>query len=220
MKGDLWAMFVFLGLIVATTAAALLAERFSISGRSRHAARRAKPTPIAGVRDGATAVVVGRVRFAGRSLEAPLSGRRVCHYAASCDDDTGCAYVYGDYCAVGRSVSERYALDFLVEDGSSTALVRVDSGASFDVTAHPVSRDASSDRVRAFLTRKGESGDSGAWSASEGVIEEGTVVSVYGIGEWEPDPSGDVRFAGYRDAPRRLVLRAPEGLHLYIREIR
>ena len=58
-------------------------------------------------------------------------------------------------------------------------------------------------------------------SASEGVLEEGDVVAVYGVGEWDRNPARGraANFAGYREAPRRLIMRARVGLRLYIRKI-
>ena len=187
----------------------------------RHAARRAPIKAVGELGDVAAAVIVGRVRFGRRSIEAPLSGRRVCYYDASCHhEDYG--NPYSNFPSHGP-IREKGGVDFLIEDFSGTALIRVDSGASFELTDHALLGRTTPERVCTFLERCGKpSGDLERWSPHESVLEEGTIVSVYGIGEWDPNPTSDckTRFAGYREAPRRLVMRAPEGLHLYVREVR
>jgi len=49
---------------------------------------------------------------------------------------------------------------------------------------------------------------------SEGVLEQGEIVAVLGVGSWQDDPDvAPSAGAGYRDtdAPRRLVMTSPEG---------
>ena len=178
-----------------------LVNRVSVGPSSRHPARWGRRSRISDLGDGATAVIVGKIRFARGSLEAPLSGRRVCYYDAGCHhEDSGYPYYEAP---APPAVRERRALDFVVEDDTGTALIRVDSGAAFKRAERMLPRNA--ERIRAFL---GQSDD--RWNAFESVLEEDAVVAVYGIGEWAPADNRTVPFAGYREAPRRLVMRARE----------
>lgn len=45
----------------------------------------------------------------------------------------------------------------------------------------------------------------------EGVLEEGEIVSVVGMGRWVADPDAPATGDAYRDAPKRLILEAPPG---------
>ncbi len=159
---------------------------------------------------------MGRVRLVGASIDAPFSGRRVCYYNARCFHQDN--HPYND--DPTPSVEEKRACDFRVEDGTGTALIRVDSGASFETMSTVVS-NVPEERTRAFLDRlRHHSDDHERWVPEEWVLEEGAIVSVYGVGEWEPDPAPGPRWQpmGYREAPRRLVMRAPDGLHLFVSE--
>jgi len=181
----------------------------------RHRVPRARRARVADVRDGAPTTIVGRVRFAGASTEAPLSGRRVCFYeAATSAADAGYPY----YTTALRTAPERHALDFLVEDDSGMALIRVDDSTYFDAPERLVPRKA--ERLHAFLDRRyGGANDLTGWLSFERVLEEGALVEVRGVGTWEPAADSAAPFAGYRDASRRLVMRAPAGLRLYIRKL-
>ncbi len=195
-----------------------LLARFSISDRSRRAAARASRTSIREVRDGRAALIVGRVRLAGASIEAPFSGRRVCYYAAGCSrQDADNPYLeYAPW-----PIGEEGACEFLIEDRSGRALIRVDSHASFELVTTSWVGNVPEERMRAFLDKLGhDSDDHERWKPREHVLEDGAVVAVYGVGEWEPDPAPDPRQpgVGYREAPRRLVMRAPKRLHLYVSE--
>ncbi|HKA86632.1 MAG TPA: hypothetical protein VKE22_03165 [Haliangiales bacterium] len=205
-----------LGFASAVVLVIALHARTGIAGRWRHAAKRASRTSICNVRDGRAAWIVGRVRLARTSLEAPFSGRRVCYYAASCRA--------ADIRCDGRPNGQVESCDFLVEDGSGTALIRVAPGASFELIGPGrVVANVPEERMRAFLGRvRINSGDPRDWNLPhERVLAEGDVVGVYGIGEWEADPAPEPESwagVGYREMPRRLVMRAPEGLRLFVSE--
>ena len=105
--------------------------------------------------------------------------------------------------------------DFVVEDGTGVALVRVDSGVEVIAGSNaPVTAD----RVRSFLEAHGRAGELEGWEAKERVLGAGQSVAVFGVGEWEVSPHGSPARDGtaYRDAPRRLVVRAPAGLRILI----
>jgi len=205
--------YVVVGFCAAIVLIMALYARFGVAGRWRHAARRASRTSICNVRDGRAAWIVGRVRLARTSLEAPFSKRRVCHYVASCGDAN-----------MDNGSAQTEACEFLVEDGSGTALIRVESGASFELIGPGrVVANVPEERMRAFLGRvRINSGDPRDWNLPhERVLAEGDVVGVYGIGEWEADPAPDPASwssVGYRESPRRLVMRAPEELCLFVSE--
>jgi hypothetical protein len=84
------------------------------------------------------------------------------------------------------------ACDFLVTDGTGTALVRVRDGGMPEVAM----------RAGAYVHTVSEEGDQ---RSHEAILEAGDTVVVFGTSSREVDSRTEP--VGYRDAPARLVLR-------------
>lgn len=170
--------------------------------------RRLPAMQIAALREGQLARVTGRVRFAARSLTAPLTERRCVLYAASASDGMN----------VGIDIVERVAIGFWLDDGSARAFIRV---AEFDCDVQPdyevragLLRDPPI-LAAEFLARHRKSSTIRAIVFRESVIEEGDWVVIGGVCRALPDP--DPRnAAGYRDSAIVHVLVAPPGGRLLI----
>lgn len=103
--------------------------------------------------------------------------------ALSIDDETGRAHVFAS---------------------RPTLVLRVDHEDQSDGLC------PASPRARALLAEHGISPEGRALWYREGILRVGERVSVLGHGRWEaePDPS-EVRSTGYREPPRRLILKEP-----------
>jgi len=119
------------------------------------------------------------------------------------------------------TIREDSACDFLVEDESGTALIRANTATSARLLKRAGWPGPTPERRRrAFLARHGCSDYCERWHPEEWVLEQGSVVAVFGVAAWELDPAPDVRSQtmGYREAPHLPVIRAPEGLPVLINE--
>jgi hypothetical protein len=144
-------------------------------------------TRISEAKSGELVKVVGRVRLLDAPLSAPTSGRPCALFHKVVIDPAAPAR---------RDVvsDDLQVRDFLVDDDSGSALVRVTAGAKLSVRWADRRSDTSpSDRP--------------AFDVYESVLEEGHPVAVLGLALWEPDPSPDARSPlSYREMPMRLVL--------------
>lgn len=164
----------------------LLGGRISFPDRRERAAKRAPHTAIGDVAAGATVKLRGTVRLAGEGLDAPFTGRRCCCYTI--EQIRRRTVDYGRE-SRGRAHDAR---NFFVEDETGRALVEV----------------GPETRIVAEARSVGDSPD--GFDLFEWALMEGSAVSVFGPARWErdPDPGDAARSAGYRDAPRLLVVGA------------
>lgn len=203
-------------LVVAVVLVALvLSWWFSEAAKIRRALRAARRVPIAEVREGEVVRVTGRVRGVSELLRAPLSGRPCVFFEVTVEE----------YRSSGKSgrwvriLREQEAMDFLVEDGTGKALVRADGMRVLAQRDHEQSSGTFNDatpELEAFLARHGEKSTGWIFNRRlryrEGIFEPGETVTVLGEAHWEQDPDPETAGTGYRDVPKRLVLRPrPQG---------
>ncbi|HEX8796535.1 MAG TPA: hypothetical protein VF765_36545 [Polyangiaceae bacterium] len=190
---------------------------FSERARTRRLLRSLKRSPIGSISEGPVKIA-GKLRLAGRSLRAPLSGRTCAVYDVEVIERRQVDQVI---------LQDRLACDFLVDDGTGTALVRVGDGRGGQLElaivhdakyASGLLKDATAELER-YLSTFGEK--STATFANrylryrEGAFEPGEHIVVCGLARREPDPEGAAERASYRDAPTRLVIEALAGkIHL------
>ena len=161
-------------------------------------------TAIASFRDRGKGKIRGRVELGGAALHAPLSGRRCACYEV--------VVLAGHGANPIEVFRERRLSDFFVVDETGRALIEVD-GAYVVMTAD-WSTPLRGDRLDAYVLHHGVAPSPGL-QLTEGVIEPGELIDVYGWGVREPDP--DPRHvATYRDRPTRLVLRTTRALPVLV----
>ncbi len=188
-----------------------------------HHIPRVTPRPIAEVREGRVARIIGRVA-AGHTLVAPLSGRRCVHYVVVVDRVAvmdRADWVLEDLGTwrgppPERLVSEESGVAFVVEDDSGRAIVDPEGAiTAMQQDWHRLSEvEAPGAAEREFLTRRGLSAH--IWrpmSFREAILAPGDRVAVQGVAVREPDPDHD---AGYRESATRLRMAARPGTLLYI----
>jgi len=188
---------------------------FSKNARIKRALRKVKAIPIAQVKDGAAAKVVGKLGCLGVPLRAPLTGRPCAYYEVVVEEHRR----RGKHSHWVTVIHERNLVDFLLRDQSGKALVKIataqvalvmdahfKSGTFND--AHPA--------LEAYLASHGQKSEGWLFNRNlryrEGVLEPEESVAVCGQARWEPDPEPDPGMAtGYRESPMRLLLGpAPE----------
>lgn len=177
--------------------------------------RAAPRVSVADATDGTLVRIVGTLRGAGTLVRAPISGRTCAAFHVIVEEGGGKNWL----CVA----EEREAHEFLVEDASGTALVRLrtkegDAAIVFDRSGFihdaPVA-------VGAFLAARGRRpvghlGLNHGLRYSEGVLAPGERVAVVGRARWIDDPNGIAtadRTADYRAPAQRrraLVLEASE----------
>jgi hypothetical protein len=195
---------------------------FSNDQRTKRALRRLRPTKIVETRDGGMVKLVGRVRFLSPPLEAPFSGRPCAQYRVIVEGVVRDRVARrGGFRGWSQAtlIHEERAVDFLLEDGTGCALVRMACAAvAVDMdynTNSGIFRDPS-ERVEALLARHGQKGNAEDFNrrlrCREGVLEENDEVAVLGRARYETDADpGAGTLGGYREDPRRLVIGAPPG---------
>jgi hypothetical protein len=191
-------------------------RRTSQLERARARARRAPERPVAALRAGDEARVVGHVEYAEPPLTAPLSGRRCCHYELR----------VGSLAAGTRLAThvERASQPFFLRDATGRVGVDPRDAALLDVVLDLrfIAREldaearfelervlhASGDpRALALLERRDE------LYFVEGAFEEGELVCAHGRAT-RSEPSG--AGLGYRDRASALALEAPPGGLLFL----
>lgn len=206
--------------LFAFTLVASLALRqafFSERARARRLLGRAERTPIASAPE-APVKIAGRLRLTGTSLRAPLSGRTCALYDVQVVEKGRVDKVI---------IEDRLACDFLVDDGTGTALVRAGGGGTGRPGGHlelAIVRDArytsgildaATPELERYLSTFGEKSfgvfTNRNLTYREGVFEPGERVVVYGRARREPDPDAAAQGAGYRDRPTRLVIEPLAG---------
>jgi len=196
-------------------AIALAFKYFSPTARARRALRAAARVSVAEARDGQLIKIVGRLRSdpAARRLAAPLTGR-ACAYHETVVEERRSSGKSSHWRTLIREVD--FAGSFFVDDGSGQALVEVASPRVVLVTdAHFRSgtfNDAAQE-LENFLTRHGESSEGWVFNRplrySEGALEEGEEVAVFGRCVLEPDPDPSGAGVGYRERAMRVKIMSP-----------
>jgi len=185
---------------------------YSEEQQERRALAAAPRLSIGEVVDGEKVRIVGQTK-ALETVQAPFSGRTCVCWRVVVQDRSGNSRRV--------VVDEHDGLDFLVVDGTDRALVRV---ASAEVLLHKDRKYSSgflkdpTPELKAFLDAHGIASEGAVFNKtlefSEGVLEQGEIVAVLGVGSWQDDPDvAPSAGAGYRDtdAPLRLVMTSPEG---------
>lgn len=209
MGGELLVLVLFAAIGGAAVGQALFSER----ARTRRLLRRLKRTPIGSVAEGPVKIA-GKLRLAERSLRAPLSGRTCALYDVEVVERRKVDRVI---------IQDRLACDFLVDDGTGTALVRVGDGRGSRLElaivqdaryTSAILNDATPELER-YLSTFGEK-STGPFANRflkyrEGVFEAGERIVVCGVARREPHPEGKAEAGNYRDAPTRVVIEALAG---------
>jgi hypothetical protein len=174
---------------------------FSQDQRTRRALRNRPRTTVREAVDGQEMKIVGTVRFLGPPLKAPLSGTPCAHYRVT--------VVHRKQRSSSVIIREEQGVDFILEDATGRARVLM-AGARVAVNMDNESRSGTFDadeRQEALLTRHGKASQwwifNKSLTYSEGILEEGEEVAVFGRARWEIDPDPG---SGYREPPRRLVI--------------
>jgi hypothetical protein len=182
-------------------------DLLSLRSRERRTARAlstAPHRPIKEVLNQQIVKVSGRLRVVGEPLVAPLTGRPCACYSITVERPGELLILDAE----GR--------DFLLDDGGAVALVTAATRGTRVVLAKDARpRVSASDAIgrdeAAFLRWHGRVrgkilGLPEPLLFSEGVLEEGELVTAYGVGAWEVDPNPNAWSIGYREFPRRLRL--------------
>jgi hypothetical protein len=209
------------GFLASAVGALTMRLAFTRDRRIKRALRNVKPTAIGEARDGKAVKIVGELVYAGRSIEAPLSGRACAYYSVVVQEYRSHGTRGGHWHEIIR---EEKGIDFYLRDASGMALIRVASdGRDFPAlvqdrkarTSPIISNDPNLER---FLNARGRSVEGTFFRknlrAYEGVLEAGERVAVGGLARWMPDP--DAAGGSYRETPKRLVLQASESLPLFL----
>lgn len=159
------------------------------------ALRRVRRVPIEQVKDGQIVKTVGRLAHIGTSLTAPLSGRPCVYYELTVQRRMGRGKA-SRWVPIARE--ERWQ-DFLLQDETGRALVRVDSPT-----------------IISCSQKQPTLGEGPKLRYQERRLEAGEVVAVMGRGTWERELQSGMGFGGYREPPRFLVVRPalPVPLHI------
>jgi hypothetical protein len=184
---------------------------FSEAKRVKRALAAAPITAVATLLEGDTVRVVGTLLRGPHTLTAPLSGRPCAAYLLRVREQMGKSW--------REIIRESDAVEFAVDDGSGTVLVRPGSfelGLEDDHTERTgIWRDAS-ESVNEYLLARGESAEGAlglrrVLQFNEAVLEEGERVAVWATVMLETDPATTGAGEGYRDRPKRKrkVLVAP-----------
>ena len=169
---------------------------------TKRALRNARKHSIRDFPDSTQGKVVGRLAYHQEELVAPLSGRPCAYYCITVSEYRSHGNS-GSYCEI---INEEKGVDFVLRDGTGTALVMVAAASTALTRDHKTTSgtfDSPTPREESYLNAHGEQGKGWVFNKSiryvEGILEAGEQVSVYGFGSKEPDPDADP--TGYRDAP-------------------
>jgi hypothetical protein len=186
-----------LGAAVAGSLGATVAF-FTRDIRLKRRLRRTSPEDISTVREGRLVKIVGKLSPAGPPLASPVSGRP-CVYFHVWYEALHTVIVQGARVLEwGPGLELTDVCDFLVTDGTGTALVRTREGGLPEVAI----------RADAYVHTVSEDG---AQRSHEAILEAGDTVAVFGRSVREVDSRSEP--VGYRDAPARLVLHGDADAH-------
>lgn len=205
-----------LAFVLGVGAAVATFERFfSRSARIKRMLRQSRTLTTDSFRHGAAGKLEGQVRYLVAPLCAPLSGRPCSYYEATIEAEAGDMWT--------PIAHEVRSVDFLLEDSTGQALVRMDNAEAVvppDVSSRVGVFSEPSDALVSFLRRHGISRD--RWFTErqlryrEGVIAEGARVAARGYGTFEANPDPRTAKGGYRDNASLLVLHGTRAAPLFI----
>lgn len=195
-----------IGILILVGIVTLVRFFFSESAVTKRRLKRSPCFAIEEFPDGAAGKIVGVLRYVGKPLRAPLSRRSCsCYYVVveESDDDSSTTLV-----------EEKDYRDFMLEDGTGRALVKVHDpkiAVAMDVRKRSGTFKDASPRLERFLNKhgyesKGILGFNRSLSYEEGVLEKGERVAVFGVGRWssQPDQEKLLVMEGTRAAPLRI----------------
>ena len=182
---------------------------FSEAKRVKRALAAAPITAVATLLEGDTVRVVGTLLRGPRTLTAPLSRRPCAAYLLRVREQRHKSWK--------EIIRESDAVEFAVDDGSGTVLVRpgnFELGLEDDHTERTGFWSDASESVNEYLLARGESADDAlgfkrVLQFNEAVLEEGERVAVWATVTLETDPAATGAGEGYRDRPKRKVLVEP-----------
>lgn len=200
-------------------AGALAYLGFRKDARIKRAIRKAPHVKVSEFVEGTPAKLIGKLRFGTDTLVAPLTGRSCAFYQVNVEQQRG-----SDHNTRWPTViTDIEFVDFFLEDASGRALIRLQA-AEVVVVKDEHSKSGTFDKPtpqeQAFLDKHNVEGE--AWGFNkilryrEGVLEEGEIVAVMGLGAWEADPNPGAVPGDYRGTARRLIMRTEGGTPLYV----
>jgi hypothetical protein len=184
--------------------------------RIKRALRSVSSRPIERIRDGEVAKLVGKIVSVEGQLTAPLTDRPCAYYLLTVEEGVAAA-------SGAPLIREERRASFVLDDGTGQALVVLE-GAEIAVVRDVHQRSGVfsplQPRMEAYLNRHGMTAEGAAPKRLryiEGILEVGEAVAVGGLCRWEVDPRPPVSAVrGFRDAPRRLVVRASGEMPLLV----
>jgi hypothetical protein len=176
---------------------------FAEAKRVKRALAAAPITAVATLLEGDTVRVVGTLLPGPSTLTAPLSGRPCAAYLLRVREQMGKSWK--------EIIRESDAVEFAVDDGSGTVLVRPGNfklGLEDDHNERTGFWSDPSERVKEYLLARGESAEGAlglkrVLQFNEAVLEEGERVAVWATVMLETDPATTGAGEGYRDRPKR-----------------
>ncbi|ACY13699.1 hypothetical protein [Haliangium ochraceum] len=211
-------LLLFIGVFVIVVVA--ISVYFSRDNRIKRAMREARLVSIDAFDETAGMTrLLGTLRYTEPPLTAPLTGRQCALYVA----------VVEEYRSSGRSgswhevIREEAGQDFVLDDGSGTALIRhrgADTVIVKDAHFRSGTFKDATPGLEAFLARHGESSTGMIFNRAlryrEGILEAGEQVAVCGRGVREPDPDARTPSPGYREMATRVVMKPSLDFPLYV----
>jgi hypothetical protein len=167
-------------------------------------------TNIAAAADGATVKVIGKLKYVGKPLHAPLSGRNCAYFEVRVQEHRG----KNNWKTIVK-IAE--GSQFFLHDGTGKALVKLGdltTAVVEDIKLKSGFLNDPSEEALALLQEHGQSsitflGTNKTIRYFEGVLEEDESIAVYGQCSWEADPDPGRAGDGYRDGPQQLRVVAP-----------
>ena len=182
--------FRFFGIVFLCILILLLSLYFSKSSKIKRELRKLSKKPVSEFKSGEIGKVAGKLEFCvGKSLIAPLSGRKCAYYQVIVEEcmpsDNGSHWY--------TIIDDENAFDFIINQGKDKVLIRVDDYKGYLVKDRNYSssflKDANG-KLKRYLKRFGQNSESilgfnKTIRYKEGVLEEGEMVAVKGTAYWE-----------------------------------
>ncbi|MFP9113615.1 hypothetical protein ACLI1A_06715 [Flavobacterium sp. RHBU_3] len=145
-------------------------------------------TRIGNFKEGERGRITGTIIYAGKILEAPLSGRECCHYYVHIEESSG-----GKSNSWNTLVEEEITGTVVLQDGNHYALMKHANLKSYIVQDRDYSSGTFNDatpQLEAYLNDRGHEsvgvlGFNKSIRYKEGILEQGERVTVAGLGEWK-----------------------------------
>lgn len=174
--------FVVMGLIL--LAFVVYEAFFSTKAQIKRSIRSIHPSSIANVKNGDIVKVTGKIVFAGRTLVAPLSGRKCAFYEVVVTEQKGKQTI--------SVINEKKRGDVVLYDGTGYVVVRDHKTQSLvvpDVLMHSGTFNSANPVMKEFLNKYGElskgiMGFNRSLTYKEGALENNEKCVVTGKAEW------------------------------------